>query len=208
MFLMSKKQPENNENPTDVGEDSPKPVPTFGRRSSTGGRGPRNVDQTNWREKLMHNRIKFCDDKKRKFLERFALTGRLMQSCDYAGVTRHCVHNHQKNDPDFAEEYENAKQKYAETLHDFASDLIFNGVEKPIIGGKCKDRVVATVVEYPIPLLQMELRRTNPDYKERSVVENVGGSGGVVLIPAHMDAEDWIKEQMEKNAKRQEPTEE
>jgi hypothetical protein len=188
--------------------DDNKP-PVYGKRNSTtGGRGPREVDQTNWRTKLMTNRIKFDDAAKRTFLEHFAKTNRLMEACAVAGVTRHCVHDHQRNDPDFAEAYEDAKQRYRDSLHQHAEDLIFNGVEKPVIGGRNKDIIIATTVEYPIPLLQMELKRVDPDYKDRQVVENTGGGSGVVLIPAHMDAEDWIKEQMEKNAQRKDPSEE
>ncbi len=179
--------------------------PVYGRRNSaTGGPGPRSLDMTNWRVKLMASRIKFDDERKKIFLEHFSKTSRVGEACQVAGVNNQTVLYHYKNDPDFAESYEAAKLKYRDSLQALAEDLIFNGVEKPIIGGRNKDMIIATTIDYPIPLLQMELKRVDPDYKDRQVVENVG-SGAVVLIPAHMDPEQWIKEQMAKNEVRGEP---
>ena len=189
-------------------EEQTKNVPVFGRRaSSTGGFGPRFDDQTNWRVNMQEGRIKFDDARKKVFLEHFGKTNRLLESATVAGVSRATVKKHYDNDPNFAEGYNNAQQQYADSLHAFAEDLIYNGVEKPVIGGKNKDTILATTIEYPIPLLQMELKRLNPDYKDRQVVENTG-TGAVILIPAHMDAEQWIAEQQAKNQKRIEPAEE
>lgn len=174
------------------------------RRSTTGGPGKRNVDQTNWRVKLQKHRIKFDDDAKERFLDMFSKTSRVMMSADAAGISLQTVRDHIKNDPDFAEAYEEAKERYRDRCHEQADKLMFEGVDQPLLGGKDKDQIITYVTKYSEGLLQMELKRVDPSYKDRSEIEHKGG-GGVLIAPAGMSPEDWIKAAEEENEHLTEP---
>lgn len=175
-------------------------------RSSTGGAGIRVVDQTSWRKKMRENKIKFDDDKKEIFLQVFAKTSRVSAACEAVDITPWAYRHHLAADPEFAEAFEDAKRAYRDKLHEHASNLMFEGVDRPVLGGKYKDEVVAIYKEYPIPLIQMELKRVDPDYKDRQDV-NMKSVNGVVVVPADMSADDWVKEQQEKNSLRSRPDE-
>lgn len=184
----------------------PKP-PGTPRLSSTGGAGPRNVDQSTWRTKVKTSRLKFDDNAKQKFLDEFAKTSRIEHSCQAAGIAWATLKHHRENDPEFNEAYEEARLAYRDRVHEHAERLIFKGVERPLLGGKFKDQIIATMIEYPIPLIQMELRRVDPaGYKDRQEVD-VKGGGGVVVVPSDMSSDEWVKEQQEKNNQRIRPDE-
>lgn len=160
------------------------------RKSTTGGPGKREVDQTNWRKQLLTRRIKFDDKAKGRFLNHFAKTGRVKHSADAAGVTTGTIENHVKNDPDFAEALEEAKGTYRDSIMEQAYKVSVEGVERPIIGGRNKDQVVAKIREYDTKILSMEMRRVNPDYRDHSTVD-INQKAGVLVIPGGVSVEDW-----------------
>lgn len=174
------------------------------RKSTTGGYGKREVDQSTWRVKLQKGRIKFDDKMKQVFLKHFADTNRMMESADMAGVNYNTVVAHIDNDPEFSEAFHDAKQVYRDRCLKQAQKLMFEGVEEPIIGGKDRDTVVATKIRYSEPLLMMELKKVDPEYKERQEVDN-RHSGGVLLAPAGESPEDWVKNAQEENKFLTEP---
>ena len=162
------------------------------RPSSTGGPGPRNVDQTNWRKQLQQNRIKFDDDAKEVFLGEFEQHGRIGTAAKAAGVCIQTVRDHIKNDTDFGEAYAEAKMAYRDKVHETAYNVAVEGTDEPIIGGKNKDRVVAHKRVYATNILLAELKRVDPDYKERSEVD-VNAKGGVLLMPQGLSMEEALQ---------------
>lgn len=173
--------------------------------STTGGPGPRNVDMSNWRTRLQASRLKFDDDAKDIFLAHFAQTGLMGASAQAAGVAHQTVRGHLELDPDFNEAYLEAKELYKKRILDHARTLILDGVDEPIIGGQFKDEVVAYKKVYPTNLIAMEMRKVDPDYKERQEIDLKAG-GGVLVAPADKSPEDWIREQEELNKTRERPT--
>ncbi|HNQ98351.1 MAG TPA: hypothetical protein PKN52_00045 [Trueperaceae bacterium] len=163
------------------------------RASTTGGPGPRVVDMSNWRRRLQESRLKFDDRAKNIFLEKYAECGLMYVSARAAGVTPPTVTSHVENDPDFAAAFQDAKDAYRDRVMAHAYKLSIEGVEEPIIGGKDKDEVVAYKKVYATNILAMEMRRVNPDYKDRADVNLSGNVGGVLVVPARLSVEEWTK---------------
>jgi hypothetical protein len=181
----------------------PKP-PGHVRRSTTGGPGKRNVDQTNWRVQLREHRIKFDDDAKKRFLDVFRECNLMMKSAEAAGVSLQTVRDHIENDPEFEQMFLEAKEFYKDKVLAHVQNLAFNGITNDVFAGKDGDKV-GTKTEYPIQLVAMEAKKVDPSYKERSEVELNTGGGGVIIAPADKTPEQWIKEQEEKNKHRKKP---
>lgn len=175
--------------------------------SSTGGPGKRVVDQTNWRRQLQERRIKFDDKAKWAFIAEFAMHNRFMHACEAAGVSFRTVKAHIENDPEFAELVEEAKEFYKSRVLKHAQRLMLEGMSEPILGGKFKDEVVGEKIIYPIQLIAMEMKKVDPDYKDRQEIEHKGG-GGVLVAPAGKSPEEWVREAEEHNAKAKKPGEE
>lgn len=161
------------------------------RASTTGGPGPRKVDQSSWRKRMKTSRIKFDDDAKERFLQGYAEHGRMHDGAVAAGVTYSCVKNHLDNDPEFMQAFLEAKQAYRDRFLRHVQKMMFEGVEEPIIGGQFKDEVVAYKRVYPTNLIAMEMRRVEPEYKERTEVD-MNVQGGVLVVPARMSTEEWM----------------
>jgi hypothetical protein len=179
---------EHNERPSLKGRGVP-------RASSTGGPGARNVDMTDWRQKMLVHRIKFDDDAKQVFLEAFARFGRVMQAAQAAGVSYNTVYKHIENDPGFKEAFEEARQIYKDHIREAVYELAINGVDEPIIGGEFKDEIVGyKKIMFP-NLLAMEAKRVDPDYRENAGTVQVNVQTGVVLLPpAPASEEDYISQ--------------
>jgi len=160
--------------------------------STTGGPGPRNVDQTNWRHRMREGRIKFDDDAKLIFLRAFAEHGRMTEAAFAANVTGACVNNHLKIDPDFLAAFQEAKAIYRDKFIKHAQNLMFDGVDEPILGGRFKDEVVAHKRVYPLNLIAMEMRRVEPEYKERTEVD-MTVNGGVLVVPPRISPSEWAE---------------
>lgn len=160
------------------------------------------VDQTKWRRKLQEARIKFDDIAKETFLNAFAETGLKKRSADAAGVCLLTVIRHQKNDPDFAEAYDEAVAAYRDKFVGKAiNELAFKGIKRE----RLKDNeVVETWREYPIPLILAELKRIDQGFRDKQDV-NIGIGGGVLVVSGPMTPEEWVADQEKKNKERNNP---
>jgi len=161
-------------------------------RPKTAARHAKRADQSTWRTRLQAAKIKFDDAAKDRYLTVLAQTGFKSRACMAAGVTRQTVAQHAENDPEFAEAMEEALDKYQARFMEHWDELVYEGVEEPIIGGKDRDEVIAHKRVYPINLIAMEARRVEPGFKERSEVDIKGG-GGVLVVPANAAPDEWAK---------------
>ncbi len=179
----------NTRGPHSTRKKSPGP-----RASTTGGPGPRRVDFSNWREDVRNaKRIKLCDDQKIRFLDHFAENGRMTHAAQAAGVGYNTIKNHLEKDPEFEDAFLQAKRAYRDRVAETAYRIAVEGYEEPIVGGKEKDQIVAYKQVYATNILAMELRRVDPDYKERTEVD-MNVKGGVLVAPGTTDPNDWVKE--------------
>lgn len=173
-------------------DGTPKKKPGAPKGRPTGKRGVIVVnDLVPWRRKVREARIKLDDVAKEIFLAHYAQNGRYAHAADAADVSCQCVDNHLKDDPEFAEAFEEAKARYRDTFLTHARDLMM-GIKEPIVGGKERNEIVGHKVIYPIPLIQMEMRRVEPEYKDKSEVD-MKVAGGVLVAPAQCTPEEWVK---------------
>ena len=108
-----------------------------------------------------------------------------------AGVSTQTVRAHIDKDEDFAEAILECETEYREKLVGHHQDLVFNGTTK-----KSYDRngnLVSEEQVYPIRLIELELKKHDPGYREKQEVA-VTHSGGVLVAPAETTSiEDWEK---------------
>lgn len=143
----------------------------------------------NWRSKIKMSRIKFGDAEKGVFLETFRKWGRMGESAAAAGVSTQTVRKAIDEDEDFAEALMMAEEEYREKLIGHHQDLVFNGTIK-----KSYDRngnLVSEETVYPIRLIELELKKHDPGYREKQEISHKH-SGGVLIAPAEMGTiDDW-----------------
>lgn len=141
------------------------------------------------RVRLVAVRHKFTDEAKAAFVLELAKHGIKGRAARVAGVTTTTVNRHLKEDPDFAEATLAAKEEYQAKLLEHHQDLVFNGVEK-----RTYDRngnLISEEVQYPIRLIELELKKVDQEYREKREVD-VNVSGGVLVAPAAVASiEDW-----------------
>lgn len=148
------------------------------------------VDWTNWRQRMRTKDLKLDDRQKAIFFEHYAETGMLFNSAYIVGVCVQCIKNHIKVDPEFAEAFEDAKARYRDRVERVAELVAQEGVLEPIVGGKDKDRVVAHKRVYATNILAMQLKRSNPEYRDQQTVD-LNVRGGALIAPAGMTPEAW-----------------
>ena len=163
------------------------------------------ADQRNWRVKLLASRIKFDDPAKEIFLREFAKHGRAKHAASDAGVSVLTVLNHRKNDPDFAQAYDEASAAYRDKFVEKAiQDLAYKGT--PIMKvNQVTGEVYEERRDHPVRLLELELKRVDPSFRDKHEVALTGG-GGVLVVPAAMTPAEWVKDQAKKNEDRMNPT--
>lgn len=180
--------------------------------SSTGKRRP-NVDQTNWRQQLQTSRIKFDDDMKNAYLHNLAECGRKGMAAAMTGVCRLTVNKHIENDPDFAESVDIVIELYNDSIggevkrrgcDGWLEAVYVKGVRsiEPVLNedgsemlnaeGKPIFRFVS-VRKFSDRLLELEAKRVDPAYRDKQTIDLNTQGGGVLVAPAGMSAEEFIK---------------
>jgi hypothetical protein len=151
------------------------------------------VDLSEWRQQVRDaKRVKLDDIQKQTFLYWFARTNRKAHSAHAAGVCWQTVANHLKADPEFEEQYKQAQYHYQDRLEMVAQEVGQEGILEPIVGGKFKNEIVAHKRVIAPNILAMQLRRSNPEYREKQEID-LNHRGGVLVAPAKMDMDEWIK---------------
>lgn len=157
------------------------------------------ADTTNWRRQLMVSRLKFDDEQKEIYLRELAEHGRKGDASKAAGVSLQCTRNHIKNDPDFAEAALQAEEQYRDKIVGHAGKLLYEGIE---VKRYNKDGdLIEERRDYPIRLIELELKRVEPGYRDKQTID-VNSGGGVLVAPADMTPAEWIAQQEALNAQR------
>lgn len=178
------------------------------------------ADQTNWRIKMQTSRLKFDDPQKQVYLAELRLTGRKGRAAQAAGVCGNTVDKHRDSDPDFAEAAAEAVETYndhiAQHVHDAGTigDLkpVFykgkrmtepildeNGVHLKDPKGELRWRFVE-VWEKNYRMLEIEAKRGDPTYRDKTSIDLNTTGGGVILAPAGTTPEEAIARNAELNA--------
>lgn len=182
------------------------------------------ADQTTWRVKLQQSRLKFDDVQKRVYLDKLAEFGLKGTAAKAAGVSGNTVRNHRDNDPEFAE----AEAEAIDAWHDIVSREIghravvgvfkaiyYKGVRvvEPILDddgvplttkdGEPRYRYVEERVVSD-RLIELEGKRVEPTYRDKTTIDIGGTGGGVLFAPAGISPEDEIAQAAAVNEKSRE----
>lgn len=143
----------------------------------------------NWRTRIISQRTKFDEEAKGRFIDSYKEFARIGDACAAAGITRATYQRHLKQDDDFAEACMAAEEEYRAKLIAHHQDLVFNGTKK--VTYDRNGNVVGEEQIYPIPLIQMELRKHDEGYRDKKEMD-VNVSGGVLVAPADVATiDDW-----------------
>lgn len=145
-------------------------------------------EEGNLRRRLGVEQTVFTDELKAAFLEEMAEHGRLQTACAAVGISQTTVRKHREIDEVFAELYAEALDTYRDRLVGHHQDLVFNGTTR-----RSYDRngnVVSEEQIYPIRLIELELKKVDPAYRDKQEI-GVNVTGGVFLAPANHTIEDW-----------------
>lgn len=143
--------------------------------------------------------VTFTPERKQQYLELLRshpdLKGCRALCAEAVGISMHTVYDHMKRDPEFAQAFEDAIQAFIdENLFAAALKRARDGVERPIIGGKFKDEIVAHERVYSDSIMLAMLRAHRPEFKDKADAGAApgGNSGGVMIIPsAPSSLTDW-----------------
>lgn len=115
---------------------------------------------------------------KREFLELLRTTCNVSTSSQLIGFSRRTLYNWRNDDPEFAEDWDEAVDDAIDALELEARRRAMAGVEKPIM---YKGEEVARVREYSDRLMEFLLTAHRPEkYRQRLSAELTGRGGGPI----------------------------
>ena len=174
-----------------------------GEQASTTRRERKSRPEATWLDSLVKGRIKFDKQAKQIFLDSYKKTGLKGRAAEKAEVTMKTVDRHKENDPDFAEAYKQAEAYYHDDFVNHSWNLARHGIVR-----RRFDRagnIVEESVEYPIRLIELELKKIDMGYRDRQSIDLTQTSVGALLAPATMTPEDWMEAQKAKNESKEAP---
>jgi hypothetical protein len=135
------------------------------------------------------NYRKFTPERREIYLTKLAQTGRVIQSCLWAGISKKTVQRHREADPEFDSACQMAYDLYHENV---VTRLTHQALEGQLDIRKDKEgNVISKRVSYEQQLRIRLLQRADPDYRDASRQE-VSVVGGAVVVPAPIDSvESW-----------------
>lgn len=187
-----------------------KPVAKGKRRkgtppSSTGKVQNVVADQSTWRKKLQQSRLKFDDPQKDIYLTALADHGMKGRAAAAAGVSMQTVNDHAENDPDFAVGRDQALEAYRDKFVDHATNLAYDGI---LVKKYNKEgALIEERKDYPIRLIELELKRVEPGYRDKQTIDLNTTGGGVLVAPAGKTPAQWIEDAAESNKTAKSPME-
>lgn len=141
--------------------------------------------------KLLSDTNKFDAEAKDVVIDEIARHGRIGAAARAAGVTIGTVKRHVKEDKNFAECMGEAIEVYKDKLLAHHQDLVFNGEQKMTYDRE--GRIISTETRYPVRLIELELKKHDPGYRDKQEIHHEH-RGGVMVAPAEVaDIDDWEK---------------
>lgn len=139
--------------------------------------------------KLVSDTIKFREREEKIVVEELSKHGRIGTAARRAGVTIGTVKRHVERNQGFAEAVAEAIEVYKDRLLEHHQRLVFEGIPK-----ETYDRngaLISRTTEYPIRLIEMELKKHDPAYREKQEFTHEH-KGGVMIAPTEVEnVDDW-----------------
>jgi hypothetical protein len=110
--------------------------------------------------------------KKRAFLEHFARSGRVMQSCEAAGIHFTTHYHWKKHDKKYLAAVEQAEQIAADFMEDEIHRRAFDGFDHPVT---YEGRITDTYKEYSDNLAMFRLKKLRPEYRDSFSMNQFSG---------------------------------
>lgn len=127
-----------------------------------------------------------------KFLAAYIDCGHKAKSALIAGLSYESIRRHEKNDPDFAEEVDQAHELFTARLSDAAYKAAVQGWKRPLFDSKGNH--VGDEWKFSERILELLLKRHDPNFRDKVEVDQKI-SGGVVVIQAPLlTKDDWKKQ--------------
>ena len=123
------------------------------------------------------------------YLRELSSHGRRTTAMISAGIS-HPTLRHAEKDQDFLEASAHAISMYKDRLIAHHQDLVFNGIPKTRYDSR--GNIVEESVDYPIRLIELELKKHDDGYRDKREV-NMNVSGGVLVAPAGLTIDEWEK---------------
>lgn len=148
---------------------------------------------------MMPKRVQheFSLARKAEFLEHYRQTNCLYLSAAAVGISEKTVQDHRKRDPEFAERYLEAERQWIEeNLYTPAVERAARGKQRPIIGGKDRDSVVAHETVYSDGLMSQMLKAKLPEFKDKpgeGDEDSRANIAGFMTPPKPMTHEEWYE---------------
>ena len=175
------------------------------RKSKAAASDPK-VDDSCWRNKVQRRlALKFDDDRKDRFLQKFLETGKKGLSADFADITIKTINEHLKNDEEFAIMYDETYQSYQESLVQQIETEARDGSIKETFD-KETGQVTSRQKIYESNIRLAMLKANADKYKDRQDINLTGQGGGVLVVPAGVPMDEYLRqcdEQREKMLKDQ-----
>lgn len=141
--------------------------------------------------------VPFTSDRKQQFLDLFRshpdLKGCRALCAEAVGISITTLYDHLRRDPEFAEAFEDALQAFIdENIFAPALKRARDGVERPILGGKFKEKIITYERVYSDAMMLAMLRAHKPEFmgrpqrrkdKDGSGRSRSGSGGGVLIVP-------------------------
>jgi hypothetical protein len=158
-----------------------------------------------WRREMMESRIKFDDVQKTIYLKALNKKPLKQFAADAAKVHTGTVHEHYKNDPEFADQVDKALARHRDRVIDLHHGLVFEGESFRTFDRVTKE-VTSEKKTHPLPLVQMELKHVEPGYNEKSTQDlNISAGEGVIVAPHGVEPMDWGDREKAENKTRTAP---
>jgi hypothetical protein len=101
------------------------------------------------------------------FLEVLEITGSTRAACDALGIVSFkTIDTHLQQDPEFANGFDAARERFAMKLEAAAVQRAVHGYDVPIVGGAYKDEIVAYERRYSDTMLALLLKKHVPGFRE------------------------------------------
>lgn len=144
-----------------------------------------------WRNQVRLSKERMTDEQKGIFLVKYQEWGRIAEAAAYAGVSSRNVRKEAEQDEEFGLALVMAEDAYREKLIAHHQDLLFNGQVKENYDRN--GNLVSREQVFPIPLIQMELKKHDKGYRDKQEVE-VTHTGGVLVAPSTVSSiDDWSR---------------
>lgn len=173
----------------DIGPRPPRPRSLISRGSKAVRISEFDEVTGEWRTRIKMSRHKFGEREKEIFLLEYGKWGRMGESAAAAGVSTQTVRKALDDDEEFAEALIMQETEYRDKLLGHHQDLLFNGTQKESYDRN--GQLVSRETIYPIRLIELELKKHDPGYRDKQEIKHEH-TGGVLVAPAEMKSiEDW-----------------